>query len=263
MTAGTLHTHGFEDLWGLKSMMQISISIDIYVCFRTSARASILHMYTYAICIYLQSSIHISISSYPSASSILITSSWLTHCPWTVQGEPNRFDWIFDLRMNKHCFTRSNFSNIPTFQWADLLASVGVINQNASICGRPQPQAPIGREAHTHQLPHVGGNFASGSHHDIAVAGFQNMELERKCKVEAMRRAKGSSLGCDWSWSNVHNHCAQLRNVAHLKLLTAGIEDGNDIFRGSDDLPYHGHWPTDLERFHVSSLEYLQYYISV
>ena len=128
--------------------------------FRTSVRASILHMYTYVICIYLQSStVYISISSYPSASSILITSSWLTHCPSTVQGEPNRFDWIFDLRMNKHCFTLSNFPNIPTFQRADLLPSVGVINQNASICGRPQPQASIGREAHTHQLPHVGGKF--------------------------------------------------------------------------------------------------------
>ena len=78
-----------------------------------------------------------------------------------------------------------------------------------------------------------------------------------------MRRVKDSSLGRDWSWSNVHTHCAQLRNVARLKLLTAGIEDGNDIFRGSDDFPYHGHWPTDLERFHANSLEYLQYYISI
>lgn len=127
-----------------------------YVCkSKYLAPVYICNMYIFAI-IYC---IHISISSYPSASSILITSSWLTHCPSTVQGEPNRFDWIFDLRMNKHCFTLSNFPNIPTFQRADLLPSVGVINQNASICGRPQPQASIGREAHTHQLPHVGGKF--------------------------------------------------------------------------------------------------------
>ncbi len=110
--------------------------------------------------LYLQSSIHIHLRHQFCNSDHLAMAYPLPINQFKVNQVDLMASLILDdLRMNKQGFTMSNFPNIPTFQWADLLPSVGVINQNASICGRPQPQASIRRGAHTHQLPHVGGKF--------------------------------------------------------------------------------------------------------